>query len=348
MMRAGAPPLLLLLLFAGKSCALNNLGGPLRRVFGSRGNAAAPDAISDEQVSEMDTPAGRAKLSQVIDTLSDSKLMTSITDVLPSFGGSKASPEELTAIQAARDALPNDPWLALRSDEELLPFARGASGGDLVERLAETSAWRSKVIPPMDDRNWDLSAFFAANQGKFYENAELGEKPFLQWVKARDGDEEDAPPLRLEGASLLILRPGRHSVGAIDAQTWLSLIAWQGERATTTWRAADGNDDAESPGRGAVTLIVDRTGSGLRNQDPTLLRELLPALTRHFPYSLHRAYVAPVNIVFWAIWSIARVLLPPRVSERFTLLRGDDWQAQLADELGPTVAARVRAAGVAL
>ena len=346
-MRAGGSPLLLLLLLAGKSCALNNLGGPLRRVF-RRGNAAAPDAISDELVSEMDTPAGRAKLSQVIDTLSDSKLMDSITDVLPSFGGSKGSPEELSAIKAARDALPDDPWMALRSDEELLPFVRGASSGDLVERLAETSAWRSKVIPPMDDQNWELSTFFGANQGKFYENDELGERPFLQWVKARDGDEEGAPPLQLEGASLLILRPGRHSVGAIDSETWLSLIAWQGERATTTWRAAEGKDDAESPGRGAVTLIVDRTGSGLRNQDPTLLRELLPALTRHFPYSLHRAYVAPVNIVFWAIWSVARVLLPTRVSERFTLLRGDDWQEQLANELGPIVSARVRAAGVVL
>ena len=75
-----------------------------------------------------------------------------------------------------------------------------------------------------------------------------------------------------------------------------------------------------------------------------LLRRLLPALTRHYPYSLHRAYVAPVNVVFWAIWSVAKALLPAKVTERFTLLSGDDWREKLAEEIGePEVAERLRA-----
>ena len=79
------------------------------------------------------------------------------------------------------------------------------------------------------------------------------------------------------------------------------LIAWHGERATTSWArprgaAADSDegcaaagDGAAAEGRGAISLVVDRTGSGLRNQDPTLLRALLPPLTRNYPYSLHKA-----------------------------------------------------------
>ena len=75
-----------------------------------------------------------------------------------------------------------------------------------------------------------------------------------------------------------------------------------------------------------------------------LLAVLLPALTRHYPYSLHRAYVAPVNVVFWAIWSVAKALLPAKVTERFTLLSGDDWREKLAEEIGePEVAERLRA-----
>ena len=100
-------------------------------------------------------------------------------------------------------------------------------------------------------------------------------------------------------------------------------------------------------GRGCVALIVDRTGSGLRNQDPALLRALLPPLTKHFPYALHRAYVAPVNVVFRTIWKLVRLVLPRRVTERFKLLSGDDWLESLTEELsetlGPTAAAAVAA-----
>ena len=68
-------------------------------------------------------------------------------------------------------------------------------------------------------------------------------------------------------------------------------------------------------------------------------------MTRHFPYALHRAYVGPVNVVFRAIWRVVRLVLPRRVTARFTLLSGDDWLERLAEELsetlGPTAAAAV-------
>ena len=304
---------------------------------------------------EAATPAGRQKLSEVQRALSDQSFVSSVSSTLPAFSGA-ATEEELQAISVARAALRDDAWVASRSDVELLPFARSCASGDaLVERLAETSAWRARVLPPADDASWEFDHFFAANADRFFPNDELGERPFLEWVRARDGDAEDAPPMQLRGASLLILRPGRHKVGAIDSDTWLRLIAWHGERATTSWArrqreqqlsssgaaASSSADGAAAEGLGAVTLIVDRRGSGLRNQDPALLRALLPPLTRHFPYSLHMAYVAPINVVFWAIWAVARLALPRAVTQRFMLLSGDDWRAQLDEALGPVVAARL-------
>ena len=59
----------------------------------------------------------------------------------------------------------------------------------------------------------------------------------------------------------------------------------------------------------------------------------------HYPSALNCAYVGPVNGVFFAVWAVVKLLLPRRVTKRFVLLRGADWQAQLRDALGPEVAA---------
>ena len=85
------------------------------------------------------------------------------------------------------------------------------------------------------------------------------------------------------------------------------------------------------PGRGAITIVVDRTGSGLRNQDPALLKELLPPLTRRFPYSLHCAPGLRVH----RTELVLSMVLPSRV------LRGDDRREKLAEKLGPSVAERL-------
>ena len=311
-----------------------------------RRRGSGSKSLNERATAEAATPAGAKKLAQIRTILADAPFVSSVTRTLASDDdAAAATAAERAAIAAARAALPDDAWVASRTDDELLPFARAAGSDDLVERLAETSAWRAQNLPDAADRSWELSRFFAANEGSFAESDELGARPFLEWVRDGDGDGDDsAPAVTLDGASLIVLRPGRHRVGAIEAERWLKLISWQGERATTTWARAAGSEGGGADGRGAVSLIVDRTGAGLRNQDPALLRRLLPALTRHYPYSLHRAYVAPVNVVFWAIWSVAKALLPAKVTARFTLLSGDDWREKLAEEIGePEVAERLRA-----
>ncbi len=47
----------------------------------------------------------------------------------------------------------------------------------------------------------------------------------------------------------------------------------------------------------AATIIIDRVGSGLKNQDPALLRVLIPCFTQHYPGVIGRIVVAPVNNV---------------------------------------------------
>lgn len=44
-------------------------------------------------------------------------------------------------------------------------------------------------------------------------------------------------------------------------------------------------------------------------QDPALLRVLLPCFTTHFPGVVGNIYIAPVNSVFYAIWSLVSLLL---------------------------------------
>ena len=122
------------------------------------------------------------------------------------------------------------------------------------------------------------------------------------------------------------------AAAATNTATAQATIAEQGARIERVLNAVAGQ---------AVAIVVDRTCSGVRNQDPRLLRFLLPPLIRHYPASLHRAYVGPVNYVFYGIWAVATLILPRRVAGRFMLLRGSDWKAQLRRELGPEVSARL-------
>ena len=118
----------------------------------------------------------------------------------------------------------------------------------------------------------------------------------LEWVAAFDGAPESAKPATTpDGAALLLLRPARYRVGAVPREDWLKVIAWQGARATGPWGGGGGgggaDDDADDdrPGAGKVAIVVDRTGAGLKNQDPKLLRYLLPGLVEHYPSALRAA-----------------------------------------------------------
>ena len=194
-------------------------------------------------------------------------------------------PLELERIQTARSRI-DDAWVAQRSDREVLPFARACSTADqLATRLRDTATWRREWA--RTDEDWSFDTFFTSRKDAFYRDIEL-DGEMMEWL----GGESNAPCTTEEGASLLILRPARYKLGTVAREDWLRLIAWHGARATSEWPS---DNDTDKAGHGAVAIIVDRTCSGVRNQDPRLLRFLLPPLIRHYPASLHRAYVGPVN-----------------------------------------------------
>lgn len=251
--------------------------------------------------------------------------------------GRSATPRELERIEAARSSV-DDPWVKARSDRELLPFSRAcATADELTKRLRDTAAWRNEWALTTED--WSFATFFANYKDAFYDDD--GNGALMEWLPAfKNAPEATAPATTDEGASLLILRPARYKLGTIPKEDWLRLVAWQGSRATSEWPC---DRDAHKPGHGTVAIIVDRTGSGVRNQDPRLLRFLLPPLIKHYPSSLQRAYVGPVNAVFYGIWAVATFILPRRVAGRFMLLRGADWKKQLRGELGAELSAKLPA-----
>ena len=182
--------------------------------------------------------------------------------------GRSATPLELERIQTARSRI-DDAWVSQRSDRELLPFARACSTADqLATRLRDTAAWRREWARTEED--WSFDTFFTERRDAFYRDIEL-EGEMMEWL----GGESNPPCTTKEGASLLILRPARYMLGTVEKEDWLRLIAWHGARATSEWPS---DADTDKPGHGAVAIVVDRTCSGVRNQDPRLLRFLLPPL----------------------------------------------------------------------
>ena len=67
-------------------------------------------------------------------------------------------------------------------------------------------------------------------------------------------------------------------------------------------------------------MLVDRIGSGLKNQDPALLRVLIPVLLNHYPYMTGAVYIAPSSGVFNVIWAVLKRLLTEDARKRFILI----------------------------
>lgn len=83
-----------------------------------------------------------------------------------------------------------------------------------------------------------------------------------------------------------------------------------------------------------VCILVDRVGSGKKNQDIGLLRELLPILQTHYPQTVGAIYIAPINMVVRVPLHL-NSLLPMCPSTRH---RKDDQKAGLVRDLLPRAA----------
>ena len=133
-----------------------------------------------------------------------------------------------------------------------------------------------------------------------------------------------------DGAEDAVFFADRHRPGQIPTETWRRFVVYNAEAAIRDLGVADG------PG-GQFSLVVDRSSSGVRNQDPALAIAVLPALVQHYPGLLGEVIVAPVNGVFWAVWRVVSLFLAEETTRRFTFIRGARWREALLEAVGGDV-----------
>lgn len=83
--------------------------------------------------------------------------------------------------------------------------------------------------------------------------------------------------------------------------------------------------------------MVDRSSSGLRNQDVKLALAVLPTVQDHYPGLLGRIIIAPINPIFYVAWNVIKVFLRQRTINKFVFVSGADWKVQLKRTIGGDV-----------
>jgi hypothetical protein len=135
-------------------------------------------------------------------------------------------------------------------------------------------------------------------------------------------------PADKKGRPILLYRSALHTPNKIDPELYTRYVIQQTERAIEQYGIGT---TAES------IVLVDRIGSGLKNQDPALLRVLIPVILNHYPYSVGAVYVAPTSGVFNVIWSVLKLLLTPDAQKRFVLIDKKTLTATLKETIADDV-----------
>jgi hypothetical protein len=87
---------------------------------------------------------------------------------------------------------------------------------------------------------------------------------------------------------VVVYRSGLHIPGKIDNKVFSRFAIQLLERGRLEY------------GLGLTTescIIVDRVGSGKKNQDIALVQELLPTMQTHYPGTVGAILIAPINVV---------------------------------------------------
>ena len=228
------------------------------------------------------------------------------------YGGRAATEEEVMAVAAIRLNVAQlsgeelgrmGRWMRELDSREILRFLRAQPGGDpglAWENLRETALWRAAE---------GLDSPPATGEPAF----EPGREEVLL-----------LPPDRA-GRPVVVYRSALHVPGQIGHEDYVRRVVRVVEAARRKYGLGV---------RTEACVLIDRVGSGLGNQDPGLLRVMVPLLQRHYPGVVGAVYVAPVNPVFYVVWAIASLLLEAETRERVHLLTGD-YSAALLEVLPP-------------
>ena len=235
-------------------------------------------------------------------------------------------------------------WIHALSDCDVLRYTRacikgnGGSGGGrdredeidglvaaVATRLGGTACWRVQegVQALLGDERYSIGSFFAACKASSNASSPpttLSALEEVEWLEGRD----------MFGRPTAVFYADRHLPGEIEQSEWLRFVIHAAEAAVLRYGLNEG------PG-GQFNLVVDRSSSGLRNQDPGLALAVLPTVQDHYPGLLGRVFIAPINPVFYVAWNVVKLFLKPATIEKFALLRGRDWQARLREAIGGDV-----------
>jgi hypothetical protein len=207
-----------------------------------------------------------------------------LSDNLLIYGGRVATPQQLSDIADIRAKIAE---LATKGDGACTPWLQRLEDVDILRYLM-----------------WHKDASVA--WGKLQVTAQWREAEGIEGVLAENlddvfeaGKEEMLylPPDKL-GRPVLLYRSALHKPGKIDPQRFTRYVIQQTERARLQYGLGT---EVQS------IVIVDRIGSGLKNQDPALLKVLLPVIVDHYPEYVGFVYVAPISVVFNVIWKLIQV-----------------------------------------
>ena len=227
--------------------------------------------------------------------------------------------DDVTALEPTSPWLQQlTPWDALRYVRAAINERRGCEEDEIIQhaqdRIARTARWRIDEsvdgIVEREAESFSMPRFFRAHK-----TAQPTDEAC--WLSGTDSC----------GRPVALFQADRHVPGEISTDLWQRFVVYNAE-ATLSERGV-----ARGPG-GQFSVIVDRSASGLRNQDPQLAIAVLPALTNHYPELLGAVYVAPVNRLFYAVWAVVRVFLAEQTKQKFVLIRGKEWRERLAQAVG--------------
>uniref|UniRef100_A0A7S2NKA4 CRAL-TRIO domain-containing protein n=1 Tax=Haptolina brevifila TaxID=156173 RepID=A0A7S2NKA4_9EUKA len=152
----------------------------------------------------------------------------------------------------------------------------------VIARLGATACWRVQVVPPhtlQESRRSTLQE--------------------VEWLDGRDSF----------GRPTAVFYADRHFPGEIEQSEWVRFVIHNAEAAVLRYGLNEG------PG-GQFNLIVDRSSSGIRNQDPALALAVLPTVQDHYPGLLGRVFIAPINPIFYLAWNVVRLFLKPATIQK--------------------------------
>jgi len=211
------------------------------------------------------------------------------------------------------------PWLRGVTDVELLRFLR-ARGGDMDAAwtmLFKHCSWRGSEVGPDSLTATDAHTFATCALNKE-----------LYWAGEA-----------LDGCPTVIFRTALHEPGAHDPDFYIRFVVWLLERGRKEFGVGTHRQICVVLDRSPAPEGEETAAKSLAVMLP-LLRRLFTVLQDNYPEILFKAFVVPVNWVFWSMYSMASSVIDERSRQKITMVKEAEfpvwWQSQFPPRIIPS------------